>query len=291
MYKELYSILPFKKILGEKVANNFIDSPCFVVGCGRSGTTALCRALSEHPAILMSRPEAPLHHHIGEIAYEYQYGRIKKYYQYSTKIPVKEFYYNLKKLCFDSVWGEDSALRYSLKKSIQGSSLKIIKYWGSKSFPNENESMGLNWLFPNLKFVYIFRNGIEVVHSMTKFDAFDGLSFEEKCEFWASRIFRYKYLLNDKRSISIRFEDFVNNPEGVLRVVFSHLGLQFDENSVRFLKENVVHPLDQKDQPVDPQKIFKERTEPYKNWTDIQKNTFKATCTKAMIEAGYEIPF
>lgn len=291
MYKKLYSFLPFKHILGKQVSKNFIDTACFVVGCGRSGTTALCRALSEHPAILMGKPEAPLHHHIGEIAYEYQYGRINDYYQSSIRMPYRKFYNDLRRLCFDSVWGNDQGLRHSLKKSLKGNSFTTVKYWGSKSFPNENESIGLNWLFPNAKFIYIFRNGIEVVHSMTKFDAFDGLSFEEKCEFWATRIFRYKYLLNDDRAVVIRFEDFVNNPERELRLVFNHLGLNFDNNSVLFLKENVVHPLDQKDQPANPEKVFSVRQLPYFEWTQNQKDTFKRVCSEAMVASGYMIPF
>lgn len=291
MYNALYKIIPFKKTLGRRLSEYFIDSSCFVVGCGRSGTTALCKALAAHPQILMGKPEAPLHHHIGDIAFEYEYGRIKKYYNYSIKISSDQFWENLRELCFRSVWGDDFGLKFSLKKLIRGRSKRSVRYWGSKSFPNSTESMGLNWLFPNSKFIYIFRNGIEVVNSMMKFDAFKDLTFEEKCEFWALRIFRYQYLIKDPRAVTIRFEDLVDKPNKVLERVFLHLGLPLYQASISYLTENMVHPLDEKDQIANPQKIFKMRPPAYSGWTENQKSVFKQICTEAMNKAGYSIPF
>ncbi|MBZ0246744.1 MAG: sulfotransferase, partial [Cyclobacteriaceae bacterium] len=254
-------------------------------------TTALCKALAAHPQILMGTPEAPLHHHLGEIAFEYEYGRIKEYYNYSIKIPSNQFRGSLKELCFRSVWGNDFGLKFSLKKSIRGRSERSIRYWGAKSFPNRMESIGLSWLFPNSKYIYLFRNGIEVVNSMMKFDAFKDLTFEEKCEFWAQRIFRYQYLVKDTRAITIRFEDLVDKPNEVLERVFVHLGLPLNQGSVSYLTENVVHPLDEGDQLANPQKIFKKRPPAHSSWTDNQKSAYKRICTNAMNEAGYSIPF
>jgi hypothetical protein len=126
---------------------------------------------------------------------------------------------------------------------------------------------------------------------MTKFDAFNGLTFEEKCEFWATRISRYNYLINDNRAVTIRFEDFVNDPEQALRLVYKHLGLEFDKNSVQFLKTNIIHPLDQNDKIVNPKNEFSKRPPPYLEWSDNQRDIFKRVCSEAMLIAGYEIPF
>ena len=64
--RDIYSFLPLKGFVGSFISRRFIDNPVFVVCCGRSGTTALCLSMDQHPEILIGKPEAPLHHHVGE---------------------------------------------------------------------------------------------------------------------------------------------------------------------------------------------------------------------------------
>ena len=81
MKEFLFDILPLKASIGRLMVSSFLETPFFVVGCGRSGTTALGRALNEHPAILFSSNEAPFGYHVAEIGFEYHCGETRKWYQ------------------------------------------------------------------------------------------------------------------------------------------------------------------------------------------------------------------
>jgi len=189
---------------------------------------------------------------------------------------------------------DDYGLYNFLKRLIRENSLlnfKDIKIWGAKSFPNKDEAEGLIWLFPKAKFVYIYRNGIDVVNSMTKFGWFSKQSFKVLCDFWASRIFRYKYLTDFERAISVNFDVYVQNTEETFRKIFKHLEIDYNKRSVNFSKSNLIHPLDQPNQKISSREAFDKRKPPYENWTQKQKKIFREICSGAIKEMGFEIPF
>ena len=85
--KELiYSTIPYKEKLGYSMIKHFIHRPCFIVGCGRSGTTALALALDCHPELKFSNNEAPFGKYISACAYEYKYGNVSNWYQENIQL-------------------------------------------------------------------------------------------------------------------------------------------------------------------------------------------------------------
>ena len=154
----------------------FLEQPVFVVACGRSGSTALCNALGNHPQILMANPEAPLVHYIGIMAYNYACGDHARYHQNCIAWDQGYFKRTLKFNCYTASFGLDYGFSHSLsnrrKKNSVFSGGSALKYWSVKAFPNEAAAAGLIWLYPHAKFIYLFRNGMNVVQSMSKFGGF-----------------------------------------------------------------------------------------------------------------------
>jgi hypothetical protein len=281
-------------LVGRKL-QRCIESPIFVVGAGRSGTTALCEMLDRHSNILMSRGEGPIVHRFGLLAYEHQFSKKAGYYQHNTALVGETFRKAMSNLCLDCVWGP----RYRVGllpsqakiRDLRTSSKKLLKRWGVKAFPDEHSAAGLIWLYPNAKFIYIFRNGIDVVRSMSKFPSFKLMSFEEKCRFWGERVFRYEYLRRHERAICVRFDNFVENSQEVCDRLFEHLALPTETAPATLSGGTIFHPLDGPTQAANPKSVFAQREPAYTSWEAVERNTFKKLCGKAMDLLEYEIPF
>lgn len=270
------------------------NGPVLIVACPRSGTTALCRAMNEHSRILMAWGGAPMLKLIGEMAYSYQLGPNMLHFQKYTGLLADGVQARLRSFAFDCVWADPFRLLESAR-GLQGKrygSLGSYQWlWGSKATPDECSSEGLEWLFPQVRFVYIVRNGIDVVYSMSRFISFREWSFERLCMEWASRVRRYDYLTRRAGSLFIRFEDFLANPRQTLTNVCSHISVRLEEPMVRFAQGTLVHPLDGPTVMGSPQIVLSSRAPAHENWSEAQKTTFRQVCGREMELLGYSVPF
>ena len=144
--------------------------------------------------------------------------------------------------------------------------------------------------FRMFRYVYIFRNGVDVVYSMTRFHGFRGLSFAEQCKFWTERVFLFDFLRSDDRAITVRFEDFLLDPKSVLTRIYSHLSLPYEEDPVRFAESTLIHPLDQETTPAIPAAVLGLRSPAYPQWSSLERQTFRDICSDAMKLLGYDMP-
>ncbi len=144
-----------------------IDNPIFVVGTGRSGTTVLCEMLDRHSNILIARGEAPILHKLGMLAFEHQRGRKAEYYQHNMALKGEDFRESLRAFCFCCIWGRRLPLGLmpspTKVRDVRASSAKPVRVWGAKAFPDEYSAEGLIFLYPNAKFIYVYRNGMDVI--------------------------------------------------------------------------------------------------------------------------------
>jgi hypothetical protein len=292
MLGKIYKMMPLKTNLGQILVKRFIDRPVFVVGCGRSGTTALVKALGQHPWILSQEYEAPLYEHIGTIAYRYSQGEKMDYIRSTVQLPSDSLRDKLRRLCFEVAWGESWGLRsnfHSMRRSPKG--FLSRRFWLIKAFPPEKEALGLLWLFPQAKFLYIYRNGIDVLASMLRHSSFKPLGFEALCSFWADRVVQYRYLTEWDRALTLRQEDFLNSPDEELRKIYDFLEIAPDSGPVDYAKSTLEHPLGQATQKVNPKRVINQRQPAHQDWSEEQKTTFRSICGDAMEELGYTIPF
>jgi hypothetical protein len=287
----LYACL--KDFLGQHLIDGCIDSPIFIIGMGRSGTSVLLQALGEHPAILAFPGEAPFLTSIGGEASLFNPAlntRNSDYYCASLKMDRDCFYKTLARLGLETAGGEHYALKEQIKAVWRRKKWASKHYWSAKTFPSESVAKGLLSVYPNAKFIYIVRNGIDVVHSMTKFHGFRDKEFASHCHRWHDSIAQYRYLIDNEHALFVRHEHLVSHPEAFFTAVFNFLQLAFESHCLKFVTETLVHPLDQSTRhQADVMTQLKERKSPFATWTTAQQDTFRAICSDSMAEMGYPL--
>jgi hypothetical protein len=198
-------------------------------------------------------------------------------------------------MCYTSVFGVGLGMSYDPRRiGIKESAYSCgrrIKRWGAKVFPTEQSSQGLRWLYPGAKFIYIFRNGIDVVQSMSKFGSFSALSFEERCRFWSDRADTYEYLRNRSDVCQIRFEDFLDDNDSALKSIYRYLDLADSLAPSAFASSRLIHPLDSPTAILNPKETIAARGSSFQSWSGDERNVFKDICGDAMKMLGYGIPF
>ncbi len=167
------------------------------------------------------------------------------------------------------------------------------RHWCVKTFPLEDHAKGLLKLYPEASFVYIVRNGINVVQSRTKFPAFREQPFEFHCRFWANAANKFRYLYDFERATVVRQEELLFAPQELFERIFRHVGLAHSENPIQFVRTTLVHSLGDKatHENVDVRKSLEQREPAFAKWSSDQREVFKEICGPAMRELGYEIPF
>ncbi len=210
-----------------------------------------------------------------------------------SQIPWDDLSVKLRRIGFETQWGPACGIENFLSMIRHYGRMFFSKhYWVAKAFPTAEQASGLLWLYPDTKFVYIHRNGIDVVHSMTKFGYFKTKTYEALCEFWAQRVDTYRYLTSWEQAITIRHSDLVNQPDEQLQRIFDFLGIEYDLGPADYTKSTVVHPLDKKTRVgVSAKEELCRRGPSYEDWSEQQRATFKRICADGMKELGYEIPF
>lgn len=268
------------------------EHPVFIIAMGRCGSTALFSALAKNPAILSKFHESPFIWHVANLVYRYEQGENKKYYNGALGISKKWLYLNFKKLIFDNSVGEFFWWHYYKSKLGLNSDAGKKKFWLAKTFPTKEEYEGMKTLFPHAKYIYLHRDGIGQIHSSTKFPDHSGRDFKYYCENWTHHAKTFRYLLTLNNAVSISHSEMLNNPEAVIRKIYGLLSTEFFQGSVDFLKNNVVHPLNEGTKKnISAQEHFKERKPVYEEWTEEQRKMFKEICGEEMKILGYEISF
>lgn len=282
-----------KSLIGKFLTRRCLCNPIFVVGASRSGTSVLLQALGKHPQILSMPGEAPFITSIGGNAYLFEFSDARNYYKQSLKFPLEYLYDFLRRLCFEYAGGKNYGLKILIKGLREGDISYLSKrYWCAKTFPNYQVAKGLLRLYANAKFIYIIRNGCDVVHSRTKFSGFRQQVFEEQCRAWAESVEKYRFLLDLESGIQVRHEQIMMRSEESFHCIFRFLGVEDDKEPIRYIKSNIVHPLDKSTQKdINVKEIFGEREPPFKKWSSEQRNIFKSVCGAGMRELGYDIPF
>lgn len=280
-------------LIGKLLVRNIFEHPIIVVGASRSGTSILLQALGHHPLILAMRGEAPFLTTVGGSAHLFEYSENKDYYLDSIKTSKEYLYSQLKKIGFEIAAGPHYGLRQMAKGFLgHGGSPLGRRYWAAKTFPSEPVTHGLIKLYPGVRFIYIRRNGCDVIQSRTKFHGFNEKDFQSQCKAWADSVEKYDHLARLDQAIAVKQEDLLQNPRQFFDEVADFLGMARHSGPADYANSTLVHPLDQNTQQHQSVKdVISSRPPAHTGWTNEQKALFKDICGSAMHKAGYEVPF
>ncbi len=276
--------------VGNFLSKSCIEHPIFVVGAGRSGTSVLLQALGRHPAIIAFPGESPFLTSIGGDATLF-HGQGQNYYRNAIRLSYPAIMNKLRRLGFEVSGGEHYALKNTLKHRIRHRQLSnnAIRYWAAKTFPPELVSDGLDAVYPGARYIYIVRNGLEVVNSMTKFHGFKENDFTSHCKTWAASADKYEYLKTRPNALTVRHELLSQNPDSVFADIYVFLGLIDNGESAGFTKTNVIHPLDETDVHTTSNiELLSKRDSPTALWDKEQRATFLTICADQMQRLGYD---
>lgn len=284
------------KLLSRVLSRRFFEQPIFVVGSGRSGTSILVQALGEHPAIHSFKGEAPLIWMLGTVVgiLEFSGERKRKYYTEALGVPFDHVYASLRDLAFESAFGPDLGFRHLLKNAV---SLRLnpfrVRCWCAKTFPDQQVALALNKLYPSARFIYIHRNGLDVVHSRTQFPGFSDLDFRRHCEDWTESARKYEYLLSCPQAITVGHADLVSDPHAVFNRIQEFLQLPQHAGPAQFASSTQIHSLSSTTDRanVDIRQVMQNREKHHENWSREQRDIFRETCSIEMAKLGYAMPF
>jgi hypothetical protein len=282
--------------LGKTLSGKLIDSPVFIVGGSRSGTIVLLKALGKHPLLLSSPSENPFMTDLGRMAYDLgnTTEQDRHYYERTLRVPHEYVYDTLRRLAFESSFGPYLGLKFFASQLLRHPGGTISKrYWCTKTFPGKRTAQGLQVLYPNTRFIWILRNGMNVVFSRARFPEFKDQEFSQHCEHWAASIERFSYLKDWSTATIVHQEELTDDPDAVFRRIFELFGVPYHKGPTQYALHTHVHPLADEGTTtgVNVKQVLKERSPPFESWSEDQRATFKELCGKAMLVAGYEVPF
>jgi len=303
-----------KDILGKFLTRKLFNHPLLLFGTARSGTSALRSGLAIHPLVLRSRAaEADLIPRICGVA-EFVHVHSVRWgagHVHRVACGKDSVYEALRRLCFESALGAHYGLEHVVTtalRSLKHRNVSLLreKYWCAKPWFRTGgagdeasqtskgvggQVKGLLELYPEVKIIYIVRNGIDVVNSRTKYLPTSTRDFADHCQVWSDHYQTHRCLSDVNYAIEVRQEEMVMDPESMFKKIFSFIGVEYHQPSVDWVKGNLRHPLDSPHmRNVDVRKILTERESPYKSWSEDQRQTFKRICAEPMEELGYEIP-
>jgi hypothetical protein len=202
-----------REVLARLLSQRFVERPVFQVGASRSGTIVLYKALGRHPSILSMPGENPLVDALASLAASFEFGGEAWYFRESVRLDQARLYARLRKLIFETTAGPHMGLK-TLSKALLADRVQFAskRSWCVKCFPLEGSAKALSVLYPESKFVYIVRNGIDVVQSRTKFPVFSTQPFAQHCEFWVQAARKFDYLRRWDRCIECAKSNCSRNP-------------------------------------------------------------------------------
>jgi len=219
-------------------------TPFFILGSGRNGSTLLSSMLNQHSKIVV--PPEQYFLHLSYIKFRLlnmlEWKDIVKIIFGEAMNPNTAPYWNIN-------LGESIPKMYDLPKNERSLTKLIdeifVKYarnqkpsfevWGDKTPKNILYVKYIYKMFPNAKFIFLQRDGRDVVSSYVKGDTdFFGEynKLENACALWNKSFESWEWLsskLNDNQKMSINYEELVTNGRETLVNFTSFIGHDFEE--------------------------------------------------------------
>jgi hypothetical protein len=270
--------------------------PVFVVGCPRSGTTLLRVMLDAHPELAIP-PES---HFIPPL------WSVRRRYERRGSFDAQSMVRDVMTTTRVQAWGLSEGLvqiRLRLLERPDFASVTEALFtayadskgkprWGDKTPGYSIEIPILGRLFPDARFVHIIRDGRDVALSFK-----EGIGWntpvEAIAEVWARRIQKARRdgaALGRHRYMDVRYEELVDDPEGVLRAISARIELDFRPEMLAFSARalSTVPPGERSIHP----NLARPPTKGLRDWRQQMSpedvRIFEAIAGTRLAELGYE---
>lgn len=207
-----------------------IDSPIFLVGAERSGTTLLRLMLDHHPQVAFHSE------------FEFAVDRINETEGIRIAYPALDDYYEYlryNRIFLDSGFSIDRSLTYPelvndfllqkkrrAQKPIAGATL-------------HHHFQYLHHIWPNAKYIHILRDGRDVASSVVQM-GWSGNLFKG-AEMWITAETTWENLsvqLPPEQHLTVVFEKLVGHPEKVLNKICQFIGVPFDNKMFDYVNNS-----------------------------------------------------
>ena len=248
-----------------------MNSPIFVLGCHKSGTTLIRNLLDGTPDVFAIPIETHFFQHLGFwVAYELMYSLPEKL---SFEEVVNRLYTEIQesngKPGYQMKWGDsfipgswdvsrfrdylyDNGQAYfesndikaffdcfveAMHISLFGAPPRSCTRFIEKSVENAEFAALIKSLYPDAKFIHVVRNPYATLVSLRKFKYLVRNHYPFVGPLTRSMENSYHYLYHNQTHISdylvIRFEDLLTDPNTIMRKVANFCGVDFDEIMLR----------------------------------------------------------
>ena len=218
------------------------DTPFFILGCVRSGTTLLRDIIRIHP-----RLESPEETHFFRWADPYASPRYEKQYigtklfeghRELDKISLKDFS-RIMLLARDRKEISEYYAKHYLKANDN-----IKGRWFDKTPQNIYGILLLNYMFPKAKFIHIYRNPYNVVSSLKEGKVMAKHEVKGGINYWLESMIMFNEFKKmpgvEGRIFELKYEDMVASPKKDITDVLDFLGEDpscFDFSQLKTHKE------------------------------------------------------
>ena len=240
---------------------NILNSPIFILGCHKSGTSLLKSLLDGHPDLTVLPSETHFFQYSGYwVDYELRRNtNLNKTIEKQTK-GLLQFFKNENRIIdpyapsnmngkYDELLFMESikksspstppelfstylnSIYYSLTKRNIPKNTRIVE----KSVENSAFSHLLKSWYPNCKFIHIVRNPYATITAIRKMKSENGFPFlgpilRSMC---SSYYDLYRNQCSMKDYLVIKYEDLINNPQYTLSKIIEHLEIDHHNNLVK----------------------------------------------------------
>lgn len=229
--KSLASIYFFKPYSHHK--DNLSCEPFFILGSGRNGSTLLASTLSQYQNIHIPPEQFVLPYAIMKFRLFnfFSWKRLTKiiWNDYNKEGNTTNWQFNQKDL------KESKSLKGILDKVYSSSTNKKFKIWGDKTPQNTYFIKHIFPVYPHAKYVFIIRDGRDVVNSLVKmmrsnkkYQYYTEYQLLQRAtKLWNKSITLYDWLEEKgARLLLVKYEDFTSNPNKTINKLSSFLNIE-----------------------------------------------------------------
>jgi len=271
-------------------------TPFFIIGAQRSGTTLLRLILNSHSKIAIPEEGTFLMPLLKDkyINYTFKGNELNKLIKYISLNPQFELWNKNFTDFFKEVKHKG---KITLKEFISNlynfyAKKEGKKYWGDKTPSFFRKIDVINKLFPEAKFIHIVRDGRDVFNSWRKMNPTKGnapvIALDWKYKLKTIENSFQKIPID--RTLTIRYEDLLDNPKKTVANVCDFLEIHFEDGMLEFYKVSNKY-IGKHYSPLIYSQITK--TNKYK-WKKVlnryEISSFTLIAKNCLRNFGYEIP-